>query len=383
MDIASPVSSNKHLLSACWDPKQAAANILEGLINVCEPSVKGAHDADFVIVNDRAYIVYEANDIQPGENPTWPFIYCVMSIVNLNTNAVEKVIRFASSEMDFRNAKLPAGACFVPRIIQKNDKTLRCFFASENPGVRESQTWYIDFDLDENDFIYNIYKAKLKISLGTFDMQPRYLYMDAVSQGFKGIQFDYGMYIVDSFREFDNKVYAVLNNFKIGQNALAILNEDIDTFEVIGHYNEPYEMKLTESSINRLPDGSWLAISRQENGNLNYAFSCSKNGREWSAHEYRNPVYNGDNSKPNFDKFNSIYYLGWQDAERLDGIRRSIFNIDISTDCINWERKYRFETVKSFQYPKFLQYKGTIYLAVTQGDTSASRKERIMFGKLE
>ena len=85
MDIASPVSSNKHLLSACWDPKQAAANILEGLINVCEPSVKGAHDADFVIVNDRAYIVYEANDIQPGENPTWPFIYCVMSIVNLNT----------------------------------------------------------------------------------------------------------------------------------------------------------------------------------------------------------------------------------------------------------------------------------------------------------
>ena len=35
------------------------------------------------------------------------------------------------------------------------------------------------------------------------------------------------------------------------------------------------------------------------------------------------------------------------------------------------------------QYPSFHQYKGAIYLTVTQGDHSDSRKERIMFGKLE
>lgn len=62
---------------------------------------------------------------------------------------------------------------------------------------------------------------------------------------------------------------------------------------------------------------------------------------------------------------------------------RSVFNLDVSRDGTHWERKYRFETVKSFQYPTFREHAGTIYLSVTQGDTDASRKERIMFGKLE
>ena len=60
-----------------------------------------------------------------------------------------------------------------------------------------------------------------------------------------------------------------------------------------------------------------------------------------------------------------------------------MFNIDISRDGKTWERKYRFETPKSFQYPTFHEHEGTIWLNVTQGDSSASRKERIMFGKLE
>lgn len=62
---------------------------------------------------------------------------------------------------------------------------------------------------------------------------------------------------------------------------------------------------------------------------------------------------------------------------------RSVFNIEVSRDGVNWERKYRFETVKSFQYPAFHQHDGAIYLIATQGDTDASRKERIMFGRLE
>jgi len=60
-----------------------------------------------------------------------------------------------------------------------------------------------------------------------------------------------------------------------------------------------------------------------------------------------------------------------------------VFNIDVSRDGIYWERKYRFETEKSFQYPTFHQHNGVIYVAVTQGDIDVTRKERIMFGKLE
>jgi hypothetical protein len=57
--------------------------------------------------------------------------------------------------------------------------------------------------------------------------------------------------------------------------------------------------------------------------------------------------------------------------------------VDISRDGRNWERKYRFETPQSFQYPAFHEHEGAIWLCVTQGDTDPSRKERIMFGKLE
>lgn len=89
------------------------------------------------------------------------------------------------------------------------------------------------------------------------------------------------------------------------------------------------------------------------------------------------------NSKPTFDCFNGTYYLGWQENTKINGVSRSVFNVDVSKNGDEWHRKYRFETEKSFQYPTFRQYKGHIYFAVTQGDYSESRKERIMFGKLE
>lgn len=57
--------------------------------------------------------------------------------------------------------------------------------------------------------------------------------------------------------------------------------------------------------------------------------------------------------------------------------------MDISRDGQSWERKYRFEAPKSFQYPTFHEHDGAIWLCVTQGDTSPSRKKRIMFGRLE
>jgi hypothetical protein len=364
------------LLPHNWNPKLNSDKVMEGLINITATQVKGAHDAEFACVGDHAYIVSEVNDEKQGESADWPFIYVTLSIVNLKTLIVEKIIPFARGEQLFENEKLPSGACFVPRIIQKDYKTMRCYFASEEPGKRQSQTWYIDFDLDSLVFENRIYRVKLKTAAGFFDMQPQYLYMDAAVNGFKRLPVDYGLYIFDSFKVFNERTYVALNNYPGCQNALALVNNDRDTFEVIGHYNQPYELKLCESAVNRLPDGTWMAICRQDGGN--YIFTTSADGKTWMPEDYRDFVPNGTSSKPTFDKFKGIYYLGWQEVTKINSVFRSVFNIDISRDGLTWERKYRFETENSFQYPTFHEYNGTIWLSVTQGN-----KQRIMFGRLE
>ncbi|MDF2725286.1 MAG: exo-alpha-sialidase [Paenibacillus sp.] len=366
-----------------WEPVRAADQVMDQLIPICEPSVKGAHDADFVIAGGKAYVVYEANDIQPGEAASWTFVYAVMSIIDLQTNTVERIIRFAESEQAYDNETLPVGACFVPRIIRKDANTLRCFFVSEHPEVREGQTWYIDYRIDQTKFDTCIYKAKLKTPEGLFDMQPYVFYRYASDRGYTGKAKNFGLYLVDSFKSFENRTYAVLNNYPIGQNGLTVLNEQMDTFEMIGVFHEPGHMRLTEASVNRLPDGTWRAITRCDNGDCNYAFAESRDGIQWTPHKQRPPVVAGSNSKPTFDRFNGLYYLGWQDAEKVGEVGRSIFNLDISEDGEHWERKYRFESEKSFQYPVFKQADGAVYVAVTRGDHSASRKEYIAFGKLE
>jgi predicted neuraminidase len=371
------------MLSPEWNPKAAADKVMRSLIKVTAPEVKGAHDADLLIVDDRAYIPAMANDVQPSENPEWPFIYVAMSVVNMKTLAVEKIVPVARGGQAFENETLPEGACFVPRIVKKDAKTLRVFFASEAPKQRQSQTYFRDFNLDRMEFENQIHRAKIKTAAGVFDMQPKPFYDDAVAHGFTREEKDYGLYMIDSFKLFDKRTYAVLNNFAAGQNALGILNAGLDTFEVLGHYNDSGGPKLTESAVNRLPDGTWLAISRQDGGKGNYMFSTSKDGLVWSPNEYRALVPNGGSSKPTFDKFFGIYYLGWQEKTKVGGVSRSVFNVDISVDGVNWERKYRFESSNSFQYPTFREYRGAVYLTVTQGDLSPSRKERIMFGKLE
>jgi hypothetical protein len=204
-----------------------------------------------------------------------------------------------------------------------------------------------------------------------------------VRRGFTHPAKDFGLYIFDSFKAFDGRIHVALNNWAGGQNALAVLDPPFDTFEVLGHYNEPGTLNLSESAVNRLPDGTWLAICRQDGGNLNYLFTTSRDGRNWTPGEQRPCIPNGGNSKPTLDRFGSCYYLGWQEATRINGVARSVFNIDVSADGVTWERKYRFETEESFQYPTFRQHDSRIYLCVTQGDTDASRKERIMFGVLE
>ncbi|MDR3401188.1 MAG: sialidase family protein [Chthoniobacter sp.] len=370
------------ILPPGWDAKQAADKVLAGLVKVSAPEVKGAHDAEFALVGDRAFVVYEANDVKPGESAEWPFIYAALSVVNVKTGVVERTLTLAHSEQQFANETLPAGACFVPRILRKDDQTLRCFFASEAPHKRQSQTWFIDFDVEHLAPAKEIHRAKIKTAAGTFDMTPQRFYEDA-ALGFNREAKDFGLYIFDSFKAFDGKTYVALNNYAAGQNALAVLNADLDTFEVLGHYNEPAPLRLTESAVNRLPDGTWMAICRQDGGNRNYTFTTSKDGRHWTPGEFRDCVPNGASSRPTFDCFDGVYYLGWQEKSTVEGVGRSIFNIDVSRDGVKWERKYRFETAKSFQYPTFHQHDGAIYLTVTQGDSDPSRKERIVFGKLE
>lgn len=354
---------------------------MERLVTVTKPTVKGAHDAEMAIVDGHAYIVAEVNDAKAGESAGWPEIYCTMSIVDLETLEIEAMVDFAKSEQAFENMTLPVGACFVPRILQIDASTLRCYFASEQPGKRQAQTWYRDFDLASRTFAPTIHEAKLKTDAGTFPMQPRYFHADAAAQGFTKPAKDFGFYLFDSFKEFEGKTYVAINNFAGKQNGLALVLDDFETFEVLGHYNEPQTEQLSESAVNRLPDGTWMAICRNDGGN--YHFTTSQDGRTWTVGRELPVVPSGANSKPTFDKFGELYYLGWQEATKIHGVNRSVFNVDVSRDGETWERKYRFETTQSFQYPTFREHDGTVWVCVTQGDSSPSRKERIMFGKLE
>ncbi|OPZ25474.1 MAG: hypothetical protein BWZ02_02444 [Lentisphaerae bacterium ADurb.BinA184] len=371
------------LLPAGWDAKLAGDRVLAGLRNVCLPAVKGAHDSDFLIVDGRAYIVYMANDVQPGEAPDWPFVYNALSIVGLDGSPLAPPVTFAASGKAYENETLPPGACFVPRILRRDARTLRCFFASEAPGRRQSQTWFIDFDLAHGAFDGRIRRAELETGQGVFPMQPQPFHRHAAAQGFAAPPVAHGLCMIDGFKRFDGRVHAVLNNFPGGQNAWSVLSPDATRFTILGDFFLPHEAKLTEAAVNRLPDGTWCAISRRENGDGNYLFTESPDGVHWAPHTARAPVHNGTSSKPTFDCFGGVYYLGWQEGTRVGGVFRSVFNLDVSRDGVHWERKYRFESERSFQYPTFRDYEGAIYLTVTQGDASESRKERILFGRLE
>ena len=254
------------LLPTKWNPRAVADEVLARLVRVSAPQVKGAHDAEFVCVGDRAYVVEHDNDVAPGHG-AGKAMYCVLTVVNLKTLEVEKTHLLSKAGQAFTNVTLPDAEMFVPRIIRKDEHTLRCYFCSQ-PAKEQAVTWYRDFDLRTQAFADSIHKAKLKTATGVFDMEPR-----------------------------------------------------------------PF-------------------------------------------------VPNGLNSKPTFDRFGGVYYLGWQENTKVGECSRSVFNVDVSLDGTTWERKYRFESPHSFQYPTFHEHEGAIWLAVTQSDHKGST-DRIMFGRLE
>ena len=368
----------KPLVPSHWDPALAGDEVMQRLIRVTAPQVKGAHDAEFVCVGEQAYVVEHDNDVAPGHG-AGAAMYCVLSVVNLKRLQVESVHLIAKAGQAFANVTLPEAEIFVPRILRKDEYTLRTYFCSQ-PQNEQAVTWYRDFDLRTQSFEPEIHRAKLKTAAGVFDMEPRHFHADAVAKGFTKPPVKNGLYIFDSFKKFDGRRYVALNNFPGKQNALAVLQDDFATFEVIGHYNEPHSEQLSESAVNRLPDGTWMAICRNDSGN--YHFTTSRDGRTWTAGTQQPFVSNGLNSKPTFDNFGGVYYLGWQENTRLQNCNRSVFNVDISRDGKTWERKYRFESPQSFQYPTFHEHGGTVWLTVTQSDHRGS-SDRIMFGKLE
>jgi hypothetical protein len=63
------------------------------------------------------------------------------------------------------------------------------------------------------------------------------------------------------------------------------------------------------------------AHARSSDGGNDH-FTTSEDGKTWTTGRERPFVPNGGNSKPTFDKSGDTYYLGWQEATRIDGVTR-------------------------------------------------------------
>jgi hypothetical protein len=70
---------NIDLIPPEWDAALAGDQVMRRLVRVSAPQVKGAHDAEFVCVGKRAYIVEHDNDVQPGHG-AGSQMYCVLSL---------------------------------------------------------------------------------------------------------------------------------------------------------------------------------------------------------------------------------------------------------------------------------------------------------------
>ena len=340
-----------------YSPEKAGDEVIKSMITVTDSVVKGAHDAHFLIHDGKAYIVYEANDVKEGEAAEWDFVYCAMSIVDLKTGSVEvKVI--SRGEQVFANETLDVGATFVPRIIKKDENTLRIFFTSERPNVRQSLMYYIDYDVKSGTLNQNVYRMKLLTPEGKVDFTPKAYYDLAIAAGMECFSSDHSAFIFD-IMEYDGKKYVALNNFAGKQNALGMLNDTLDCISVIGHFGVGNsKVQLSESGIMRKNDGTWMSIIRNDKtstnttygggtttgtnaGTFEYYFSYSADGVKWSTPRTEDFCAGGTNSKPTLNNFAGTYFMGWN-TYSTNIWSRTIFNFDYSTDGENWTRLYKF-----------------------------------------
>lgn len=362
------------------DPRADGDRVLAGLRRVTAPEVRGAHDADLLLADGVAWIACEANDQRLGERPDWPDVYVTVAAVRLADGRVLHRTRVAAGGED----GLPPGACFVPRLARLPDGALRCFFANEEPGRRQSQTWFRDLDPRDGRVLGPARPAILATRDGDGPMTPLRLHEHGLAAGRMRGSSDFGLYLVDGIKRIAGRDLTMLNSFAAGQLALAEVDVAAGRFAVIANVPDA-GLRLDEAAVERMPDGSWLLVARNEDGDGNYRFARSPDGRTWPVPEPWPLVPDGIPSRPTLDRFGDVWCLGWNSAERVDGANRSTFHLDISRDGRLWHRRFTCASRDSFQYPVFRSDGRDIWLAVTQGpisDDGHSGKERIMFGRL-
>ncbi len=358
---------------------ERANAVLDRLIRVTDKRVRGAHDAQMVIVYGKAYIVYEANDVQPGEG-AWPFIYSAMSVVDIRENCVTDIETIALPGQSFANVQLKEGRCFVPRILQKDKQTLRCFFCSIDESRRESESWYRDYDTNSRSFSDQIYPLWLETDDGKVMLTPTPFHAGAQKQGFRKAVTQDGPYLFDVDKPIDGKRYVSVNIYSGKLNSLAVFNDDLDTVRILSYIFEPQSEALSEAAVEKAPDGSWVAVLRNDGNNKNYRFAFSCDGKNWTTAEEQPIIQNGSNSKPLLYHFRDVYCLGWQ--EKPD---RSRFNIDVSRDFVHWNRMFSFDSMDfSLQYPSLSVWNDTVYICATHcfPGSTGDRRDSIYFGPL-
>ena len=351
-------------------PREAGDRAMAGMLCVTAPSVKGAHDAQFVLADGKAYIVYEANDVKPGESALDENQYAALSVVDLASFSLERTAVFARKGQAFSNMTLERGNAFVPRVIRLDGETLRFFFAHVIPG-ESAYHYFIDYDLPSGRFCDRLGRLRLRAPEGEVPFGAAEYRRLFLADGHVCGDAPFGSYLFDLF-ETDGTRYIALNNFVTGQNSLARFSPACDCVEIVGNIGgvAPGE-KTTESGIARLPGGGWMAILRNETGDKNYRFSYSPDGARWSPPVSKPFVQGGTNSKPVLFTRGRYTFMGWNEGSR------AVFHLACSADGRVWRTVASFYSATTFQYPTFAFYGGELYFCVTVG-----AKERICFGRL-
>jgi hypothetical protein len=396
-----------------YDAAKNADEVVSRMVCVSPKQAVGTHAAHMTIYNGKAYIVYDCNDLLRGESANWAFQYLRLSVVDIKTNKVEKTVKFTESGKQFKNIKIGVGSPVDPKIVVCGENRLRVFFAqyyqrdmltydadTKVTGIvkcpeYEAYIYYLDYDTKAQAFDDTLHLAKLKTDNGLVDFKSSTYRAWATAKGFDMPGDDeYNAVLLTSCEKIEGRYYAVIiQEGRVGADAVALLNDSMDTFEIVAHFPKT-DIRYTEVSVQKLPDKTWAAILRNEDPGHNYLFSTSADGKKWSEIKEIPEITTGTNSKPLFSEANGQYYLGWQELpENRNYVRkltpldwpdrqagdRQDFNIEVSADGVNWERKYSFHAPGcSFQYPFIYPYEGKVYICATR-----RFKEYITFGLLE
>ena len=134
-------------LSENHSPKAAADKVMQSMIRISSDEMKGTHDAQYVFANGKAYVVYEANNEKAGDPGTYEKEYSALAIVDLKSFTVESIEKFAYGQQEYSNVKLLKGSAFVPRVIRKDENTLRFFFSNIAVSGSSGYIYYVDTTL--------------------------------------------------------------------------------------------------------------------------------------------------------------------------------------------------------------------------------------------